>query len=248
MHTTRRAFAALAVPLVTATALAACGSGDGDTTSSSSSSSSSTSTAAKPPTAAELFDQARTTALAAKSTHITGSITDDGKPITVDLAGTTDGSNQSLELGIGSGAKVTILTVAGKYYLLGNAKFWSRELGGDAAKLLDGKYVKIPPTEVKEFGDLTIKSLLTDMFEDKDMQAAVKAADAKVTKTTVDGAAAYSIGDSTGGELVVSADGKATIFKVVGPSDDEGELEFSEWDKVAKVAAPNPSTVIDPPK
>ena len=248
MHTTRRAFAALALPLVTATALAACGSGDGDATTSSTSSSSSTTTQAKPPTAAELFEQARTTALSAKSAHITGSVTDDGKPTTIDLSGTTDGSNQSLELGVGGGAKATILTVAGKYYLLGNAKFWSEQLGGDAAKLLDGKYVKIPPAEAKDFGDLTIKSLLTDMFADKEMQKALKSASAKVTKTTVDGAAAYSIGDKSGGELVVSADGKATIFKIVGPTDDDGELEFSEWNKVAKVAAPNPSTVIDPPK
>ncbi|MEO6413662.1 MAG: hypothetical protein ABIO48_13835 [Pedococcus sp.] len=248
MHTTRRAFAALAVPLVTATALAACGSGDGTSTSSSSSSSSSTTTEAKPPTAAELFDQARATALSAKSAHITGSVTDDGKPMTVDLTGTTDGSNQSLELGVGGGAKATILTVAGKYYLLGNAKFWSGELGAQAAKLLDGKYVKIPPADAKDFGDLTIKSLLTEMFEDKEMQTALKSANAKVSKTTVDGAAAYSIADKTGGELVVSADGKATIFKIVGPSDEEGELEFSEWNKVAKVAPPNPSTVIDLPK
>jgi hypothetical protein len=245
MRSTRRAFAALAFPLVTATALAACGSGDGDTTSSSTSSSSSTTTEAKPPTAAELFDQARTAALAAKSAHITGSVTDDGKPMTVDLAGTTDGSNQTLELGL-DGAKATILTVAGKYYLLADAKFWSKQLGAEAAKLLDGKYVKIPAAEAKDFGDLTIKSLLTDLFDDKEVQKGLKAA--KVTKTTYDGGAAYSIADKTGGELVVSADGKATIFKIVGPSDDKGALEFSEWNKVAKVAAPNPSTVIDPPK
>ena len=252
MHATHRALAALAVPLLSATALAGCGSDDGGTTSSpSSSSSSSTTTEAKLPTAAALFDQARKSALAAESAHITGSVTDDGKPMTIDLAGTTDGSNQALELGVGDGAKATILTVAGKYFLLGNDEFWTSQGGADAAKLLSGKYVNVPAAEAKDFGDLTIKSLLTDLFGDKEMQASLASTDSKVAKTTVDGADAYSITDKAGkekGELVVSADGKATILQLVGPDDDTGELAFSEWNKVAKVAAPDPSKVITLPK
>ena len=254
MHVTQRALGALTISLLTATALAACGSDkDGTTPSStsSSSSSSSTTTEAELPKAAELFDKARTTALAAQSTHITGSVDDDGKPMTIDLAGTTDGSNQSLELGVGKGEKATILTVGGKYYLLGNDEFWTSQISADAAKLLGGKYVRMPAAEAKEFGDLTIKSLLTELFGDKEMKTALASPDSKVAKATYDGAAAYSITDKTGkdnGELVVSADGKATIFKLVGPDDDTGTLEFSEWDKVAKVAAPDPSKVINLPK
>ncbi len=97
---------------------------------------------------------------------------------------------------------------------------------------------------------MTIKSLLTDLFSDKEVQASLKAADSKVTRTTVDGAAAYSITAKSGkseGELVVSADGKATIFKIVGPDKDQGELEFSEWNQVAEVTAPDPSKVVDLP-
>ena len=252
MHASHRALGALAIPLLTATALAGCGSDKGGTTSSSTTTaSSSTTTEAKPPTAADLFEQARTTALAADSTHITGSVTDDGKPMTIDLAGTTDGSNQTLELGVGKGAKATILTVGGKYYLLGNDEFWTTQISADAAKLLGGKYVRMPAAEAKDFGDLTIKSLLTELFGDKEMKAALAASDSKVTKATYDGAAAYSITDKSGkenGELLVSADGKATIFKIVGPDDDTGTLEFSEWGKVAKVAAPDPAKVINLPK
>lgn len=252
MHAIHRTLGVLTIPLLAATALAGCGSDKPDpATSSSSPSSSSTTTEAKPPTAAELFDQARKTALAADSTHITGSVTDDGKPMTIDLAGTTDGSNQSLELGVGKGAKATILTVGGKYYLLGNDEFWTTQISKDAAKLLAGKYVRMPATEAKDFGDLTIKSLLTELFGDKEMKAALAAPDSKVTKATYDGAAAYSITDKSGkdnGELLVSADGKATIYKIVGPDDDTGTLEFSEWNTVAKVAAPDPDKVINLPK
>jgi outer membrane murein-binding lipoprotein Lpp len=242
--------AVLAAVVLGVGGVAGCGSDTPDSSSSSSSStsSSSTTTEAKLPTATELFDQARSTALAAESAHIVGSVSNDGKPMTVDLSGATDGSNQSLELGVGGGAKATILTVGGKYYLLGNAKFWSDQISANAAKLLDGKYVKVPAAEAKDFGDLTIKSLLTELFDDKEMQAALKSPDSKVAKTTVDGGAAYSVTDKTGkkgGELIVSADGKATIFKIVGPSDDTGELEFSEWNKVAKVDAPPASQIID---
>jgi hypothetical protein len=253
MHVNRRTLAVLAAPLLTATALAGCGSDDGGTTSSSSSSSSSSSTTTEAalPTAAKLFEQAKTTALAAESAHIVGSVNDDGKAMTIDLAGMTDGSNQALEIGVGGDGKATILTVAGKYYLLGNDEFWTSQAGADAAKLLSGKYVNVPAAEAKDFGDLTIKSLLTEMFGDKEMQTALASSDSKVTKTTEDGAAAYSITDKTGkdgGELVVSADGKATIFKIVGPDDDTGTLAFSEWNKVAKVAAPPASKVITLPK
>lgn len=253
MHAIHRAFGALAIPLLMATALAGCGSDeDGSTAPSTSSSpSSSTTTAAKLPTAAELFDQARTTALAADSAHITGSVDNDGQAMTIDLAGTTDGSNQSLELGVGKGAKATILTVGGKYFLLGNDEFWTSQISADAAKLLGGKYVRMPASEAKDLGDMTIKSLLADLFSDKEMEAALAGPDSKVAKATYDGAAAYSITDKTGkdnGELLVSADGKATIHKIVGPDDDTGTLEFSEWNKVAKVAAPDPKRVINLPK
>jgi hypothetical protein len=252
MHAIQRTLGVLTIPLLAATALAGCGSDKADPASSSSSStsSSSTTTEAKLPTAAELFSQARTTALAAKSAHITGEVTDDGKPMTIDLAGTTDGSNQSLEIGIGKGAKATILTVGGKYYLLGNDEFWTSQGGASFAKLLSGKYVKIPAADAKDFGDMTIKSLLTEMFNDKEMQDALNSKDAKVAKATYDGAAAYSVTDPAGkekGELIVSADGKATIFKISGTDKETGTLEFSEWNKVAKVAAPNPKTVISLP-
>lgn len=252
MHLTKRAVAALAIPLLAATALAGCGSDKGGgTTSSSSSSSSSTTTEAALPKAAELFDQARKTALAAQSAHIVGTVDQDGKEMTIDLAGTTDGSNQSLELGIGGDQKLTILTVGGQYYLLGSDEFWTSQGGAPVAKLLKGKFVKVPAAEAKEFGDMTMKSLLTELFDDKDMQATMKSSEAKVAKSTHDGAAAYTITDNTGkdkGELVVSADGKATIYKIVGNGKDQGSLEFSEWDKVAKVAAPSPSKVIELPK
>ena len=85
-----------------------------------------------------------------------------------------------------------------KYYLLGNDEFWTTQISADAAKLLGGKYVRMPAAQAKDFGDLTIKSLLTDMFGDKEMKTALASEDSKVAKATYDGADAYSITDKSG--------------------------------------------------
>lgn len=248
----RRALAAV-VPLAVALGLAGCGSEKEPTAasgSSTSSSSSSTTTEAKPPSAAELYAQARKTALASESGHISGEFTDAGDTLSIDLAGTVDGSNQSLELGQGADSKITILTVGGKNYLSATEDFWAQQVGATRAKTLRDKYVNLPAAQAKEFGDLTIKGMLTDMFDDKELSV-LEGANTRVSKTTVDGADAWKLTERSGGDgaaLLVSADGKATLLRIEGPKDSPGKLDFSEWDKVPAVTAPAPSKVIDLPK
>ena len=248
----RRALAAV-VPLAVALGLAGCGSEKEPAAasgSSKSSSSSSTTTEAKPPSASELYAQARKTALASESGHISGEFTDAGDTLSIDLAGTVDGSNQSLELGQGADSKITILTVGGKNYLSATEDFWAQQVGATRAKTLRDKYVNLPAAQAKEFGDLTIKGMLTDMFDDKEMSV-LEGANTNVEKTTVDGADAWKLTERTGGDgaaLLVSADGKATLLRIEGPKDSPGKLDFSEWDKVPAVTAPASSKVIDLPK
>ena len=250
----RRALVAVAVPLTVALALAGCGSekepAAAGSSSKASASSSSTTTEAKPPSASELYAQARKTALAAESGHIAGQMTDDGQTFTIDLAGAADGSNQSLELGQSADSKITILTVGGKSYLSATEDFWADQVGAGPAKTLQNKFVVLPPAQAKEYGDLTIKGLLTDMFDDKEL-GALDSANTRVEKTTVDGADAWKLTERTGGDgaaLLVSADGKATLLRIEGPKDSPGKLDFSEWDKVPAVTAPAPGKVIELPK
>lgn len=246
-QTVRRAVVTALVP-VALVALAACGSeepGSGATGTTSSS----TTSAVELPTSKELYDQAKATALAAKSVHLAGSVTNDDAPMEVDLAGTLDGTNQKLVLGIGAGQQATILTVAGKYYLLGNDEFWTEQGGGQLADLLVDKYVLMPAADAKDFGDLTVKEALTEMFEDEDVLAMRDSG--KVAKGRLEGDEVYTLSDARGaqhGQLFLSADGKATILKVIGPRDDPGQLAFTDWDAVEPVPAPPKSKVISLPK
>ena len=253
-HRPRRALGAGVLPLAIALALAGCGGGQepaapGSSPSAASSSSSTTATE-KTPSASDLWTRARATALAAKSAHIAGQMTNDGDTLVIDLAGTVDGKNQSLELSEGGDSKVTIVTVGGKNYLSATEKFWVDQVGADLAKNLQGKYVILPAAQAKEFGDLTLKGLLTEMFEDKELSV-LQGANAKVEKTTVDGADAWKVTErvgSDGAALVVAADEKATLLRIQGTKDSPGKLDFSEWDKVPALQAPAKSAVIELPK
>lgn len=248
-HTRSRSIQAGITCVAVALALSACG-GDGSGSSSSSAPKSSTTAEAKTPGAAELYNKARSTALAAESAHIKGSMTDAGQTMTLDLAGATDGSNQSLVVTVTGDAKATILTVDKKYYMTGNDAFWTSQGGAAVAKMFAGKYVLVPAEQAKEMGDITLQSLLTQMFDDKDMSA-LKGLTANVTKSTVDGVPAYTLTDKVGkdnGQIVVTADGTATLIKIVGPKAQPGELAFSDWNKVPPVVAPPAAKVVQMPK
>ena len=253
-HRPCRALVAGVLPVAVALVLAGCGSekepAAAGSSSKPSSSSSSTTTVEKTPSASDLWTKARATALAAKSAHIAGQMTNDGETLVIDLAGTVDGKNQSLELSEGGDSKVTIVTVGGKNYLSATEKFWADQVGADLAKNLQGKFVILPAAQAKEFGDLTLKSLLTELFEDKGLSV-LQSANAKVEKTTVDGADAWKVSEKVGGDgaaLVVAADEKATVLRIEGTKDSPGKLDFSEWDKVPALEAPAKSKVIELPK
>lgn len=246
----RRVLRAGIVPVVAALALAGCGSSDsGDTAGGSAGSPAKTTEAPKKPSGAELVKQAKATALAAKSGRVVGSVTDEGKQMSIDLAGTLDGTNQALTMGMGGEGEATILTVGGKNYMTGDTTFWTTQAGAEAAKMLDGKYVLVPAAEAKEMGDMKLKGLLDEIFAE-DMSA-LESANSKVEETTVDGQKAYTLSDRVGGggaSMVVTADGKATLIKLTAPKDEPGEMTFSEWNAAKPVAAPSADSIIEPPQ
>lgn len=250
MHrpTVSRALAAALLPAVAALALVGCGSSDQPSGAGSQKSSSSSTTEKKLPTSQELFDQARTSALGAKSAHVAGTVTDDGKPMQIDLAGLLDGTAQKLEIGMGTGQKATVVSVGGKHYLTGSAEFWTKQAGAEAAKMFDGKYVLMPASQAKDFSDMTLKSLLTELFDDKDVKKI--GSTGKVVSGRLDGDEVFILNDAAGaqnGQLYLSSDGKATLLKVVGPRDNPSQLTFSEWGSAKAVTAPDAGSVVKMP-
>ncbi|WP_353951616.1 hypothetical protein V6K52_18630 [Knoellia sp. S7-12] len=237
-----------ALPLVAAMALvaplSACGGSDAPAKPGATASASTV--AKKKPTASALYQQSRDSALAAKSGHVKGSFTEDGESTAIDIAGSVDGANQQATISTPQG-EVTMLTVGGKFWIKGDRKYWTESIDADAAKAIGAKWLVVPPAEVKDMGDTTIKNLLTEMYADASMSKLESVATA-VNESTVAGVPAYVLTDKIGGngEIFMTADGKAQLIKLVGPKDEPGELAFTEWNAVKPFAAPAAAQIFTP--
>lgn len=243
----RRASLAGLLSAVAALALTGCGS-DAATPTSGSTSTTTTTPSPTTPSAGDLYSRARKSALAAKSGHLIGSFTEKGKTMNMDLAGTADGTNQSMKIKAAEG-EITIITASGKTYLMASQKFWKSQAGAPAAKMFKGKYVLLPATQAKEMGDQTIQKVLKDMFAEGDLSF-LERANARVEKATVDGVDAWKLTEKVGGDgtaIFVSSDGKARLLKIDGGKSEPGAMTFSEWDAVPKITAPKASQVVKLP-
>ncbi len=217
------------------------------TTSSSSSTTASTSTTTPVETGesvAEIFDDARRTARAAKSGRVVGSVTNDGEKVSIDLSGTADGSNQRLRLTTKDGT-ITVYTVAARFYLVGDKAYWQKNAGETAASQLAGKYVLMSQEDASSFGAFTLGALLEEMFGDTEL-APLDSIRTAVEPTTVNGEQVFVLTDrlSDTGRVVVTADGKAELRSLVVGGATPGSLVFGQWNAVPPVAVPPAKDVV----
>ena len=246
MTTSLRRVATTVAAVAIATSIAACGSSS--PSAGKTGSSTSTPSPTKKPGAGAVYKQARQSALAAKSGHVSGTVSEEGSSTSIDLRGAVDGSNQKVTFAAPAEGTFTLLTVGGKNWVQGDKKFWTTNADAATATQLTGKYVAVPASQAKDFGDTNLKGLLTEMFSDKSLSALESLATA-VTETDVNGIKAYVLQDkgTDDGQVFVTADGKAQLLKIVGPKDDAGTLTFSEWDAVPPFSAPPASQVVTSP-
>jgi hypothetical protein len=212
--------------------------------SSSSTTSSSSTSVAEGQSVGEIFSAARSTANAARSGRVVGSVTDEGEKVTIDLAGTADGANQRLRLTTADGT-VTVHTVAGKYYLVADKAYWTKNAGATAAEQLAGKYVLMSQEDASSFGAFTLRALLDEMFGDTELSP-LDAIRTDVDPTTVKGEQVYVLTDrlSDTGRVVVTADGKAELRSISVGGANPGALVFSQWNAVPPVPAPPAKDVV----
>lgn len=240
------AAAALAGLLVTG-----CSSGDGAPTaasprasaSSGGASASPSSTEEEQPSVGDLYKKVRASSLAARSGRVRGSVTSGGEKVTVDIRGTVDGSNQRAKIGIGKGT-AEILTVKGRYYMGGDAAFWTEQAGGAAAKALVGKYVAVSAEDAKDIGDLNIGKILGEMFDESELSTLERLTSSVETRTE-DGRKVWVASDPSGAEIWVDP-ASTHLVKIVITGADAGEVSFSEWDAAKAVTAPPASKVVTP--
>jgi hypothetical protein len=249
-HAVPRVLAAAATASLVLIASGCGGTDTGTRSTGSSGSSASSTTTSTPdrPSVKELYAATRTAALAAKSARVKGSVTSDNDKVSLDLRGTVDGKNQTATIeSAANGGKITVVTAGGKSWLQADRSFWTKNADASAAKTLAGKYVAMSAKELQGFGDLTISSLLNEMFSDKDLSVLANLA-SKVETRTVGGQQVYVLtdrGDDTT-EIVVSADGKARLMTIRTGGAEAGSLEFSEWDAAPTVSAPPAKDVVRP--
>ena len=223
-----------ALTAAVALSLSACTSTPAPGKAKTSSSSTATSAATTAPTAATVYQLMRKSGAAAKSVHIRGAFTDKGQKLQIDIAGDRAGKNMRALVNDGNG-QVEILTAEGNVYVKADAAYWTKNASAAVAKVAAGKYLKIPAGTGA--GDLKVGALLDGAFKNLPLAGALQ----KVEATDVDGTPAYLLADRLTpkeGQIYVSADGKATLLRLVSTKVNAGTLDFSEWDAVQPMSPP----------
>lgn len=247
-----RTLAATATVLV-ALAIGGCNrEGQGtETASPTGSSTASTSTSPTPtpssslPTVGEVYRQARTAALAAPSARVVGTQTREGGPVTVDVEGNANGTNQTVFITTPSGGQAEVITVDADHWLGGDEEFWVEQTGDPAAGSgMVGKYVAISESDATELGSFTLRTMLTETFGLPEI-AALEADTSPVEEGEVDGKAVYVLGKPDGARLWVLADGSATLVRAVGPATAPADLVFSDWGRAQTFTPPPASMVVE---
>jgi hypothetical protein len=190
--------------------------------------------------ASEIVTEALKTAESAKSVHLSGTVASSGTHVGLDM-----------EILKGTGAKGTIsegtltlqLIRAGEnLYLKGNSEFFEHFGGPEAAKLLQGKWLKAPAnsSELESLGELTdMHKLLSSIGNEH-------GALAKGGTSTIEGTNVIAVNDTEkGGTLYVATTGKPYPIQLSKTGSGGGKVSFTRWDEDVSISAPPASETID---
>jgi hypothetical protein len=221
-----RACFSAATAVIAAAAIAACGSSGSSGNGVSSKSASAIVTAS-------------TNALeSAKSVHVSGSGSQSGQSISIDLTVVSGkGAQGSLTL---QGSKVGLIAVGKYYYLKADKAFWQAHGGAAEAQLLADKWLKLPASG-SSFASF---SEFTDLHQIASQLAQAKGTVTKGSSTTINGQKAIAVKDpKKGGVLYVATTGKPYPLKVTSTSGTMLGLSFDHYN--ASVTLSPPANPID---
>jgi len=181
--------------------------------------------------ASQVVADAKAAAITATSVHVSGSGTNAGSPISLDLylvAG--KGGKGTITL---SGLTFQIVRIGDTAYFKGSSTFWRHFGGSAAAALLQGRWLKAPATSGR-FSSFTPLTDLGRLFD-----AIIAPTDTLVNEGTqkVNGVSVVAIKDSTkSGTLYVAATGKPYPVSVAKGS--SGSITFDSWNAAVTLNAP----------
>ncbi len=216
VHMTRR----LLIALVALTALVAgCGGGT-----------KSNGEAKKAP--AQVVADVTQAATGAKAVHVSGSITEAGQPVSLDLTLVqgTGGKGTISEAGL----SFEIIRVGDTAYVKGSDAFLQQFAGAAASQLLHGKWLKGSATS----GQFAALAPLTDVAK---LFKSALASHGKLEnkgETKYQGQKVVAIEDTTqGGTLYLAATGTPYPVALVGGKQ-QGSISFDKWDETVTITAP----------
>jgi hypothetical protein len=220
----RRPFLAAALGLLAlGLILAGCGS--------SSSSSSGSGLESKSPS--QILEATKAAASKAASVHISGTISSNGKPISLDmelLAGKGGKGKISQE-----GFTIQLIQTGGAVYINGSAAFYQHVGGAAAAQLLQGRWLKAPANS----GELASLAELTNLSKLIDTALSNHGKLAKGGTATIEGQKAIALKDTTkGGTLYVATSGTPYPLEIAKTGKESGKVVLDRWDKPVSLSAP----------
>ncbi len=217
----RRPGAAILAAVLAAAVLAACGS----------SSPSDNGLASKTPE--QIVDAARSAARGAATVHMSGSMLSAGKPIALDmeLVAGKGGKGNIVVDGLG----VDLISAERGVYVSGNSALYATIAGPAAARVLQGRWLKVPPKS-PSYAPLnslaSLEGLVDATLTDHGSLVAAPS-------TTVDGVPAVGVRDpSKGATLYVAATGVPYPLEIVKPAGGPGRIVFDRWNQPVILKAP----------
>ncbi|MGE5617435.1 MAG: hypothetical protein ACM3UX_00710 [Candidatus Woesearchaeota archaeon] len=206
--------------VLTAGLIAGCGSGG----------SPGNGVAAKPPNA--IVQEANNAIASASSVHVTGSISNNSIPLTLDLS-LVSGKGGTGVLSEG-GLMFRVITVGQDVYIQGTPAFWSHFAGPAVARKLDGQWLRAPASsQFAPIAALTNQQLLFGKVLLS--HGRLK----KVGTSTVNGQKVVGVQDSTaGGTLYVAATGKPYPVEVVKRGSGAGRIVFDHINRPVALKPP----------
>ena len=230
------------VVLAAVLGLSACGSG-GSSVPKAAATPTPTTNGVEKLAAREILDKATAAAKTASGAHVKGTFSDSGEVITLDMryvsgkgaVGTLKNNGQTVEL----------MRIGSSAYLKGDKAFWTAVANAEVAKIVAGKYVKVPSTSkdfasFSEFTDLS--SLISSLKADGVLS--------KVAGKPVSGVATVGLKDDdpdNGGVLYIANVGQPypMLLEPTKASTTGEGVAFDEWDKPTALTEPPAAQVVD---
>jgi hypothetical protein len=179
-----------------------------------------------------LLQRMSTAMRAASSVHISGTVTQSGKSVGLNLGITSSGgySGQISD----DGAALTVLITHGQSYLKLNAAFLSlSHLPATTCDLYCGKYLRYPASQAQSLVDGLTMASMTDSMTGAPGQIELLGA------VTIGGQLAWLLSDPQGDSAYIAAQGKPYLLEIAAPPGD-GSLTLTQWNAV-RIPPPPPA-------